>query len=524
MLISTQTLIFLAASSVAVLPSVTAVAAPAGEKMIFSIHNSNNATVCLVGSDNLSLTMDGCDTSLDTLAWIVTAGSAASTSPPLGTITHQYLPSDTLPLNGTYCLAPNVTTTNIATIADGTAVILKTCNSADVTQKWGVRDGDGTIRLGNGNKCLTQLYQNYGKFTLHISTCVAGDVDQKWTPIPKPPGESLTGYEPGSSGMAIYQEDIYQCLSVIPGGNIIELTECTFGYVFYLNQNFTFTAGSSFVGKGAAGPITLESRCLDLVTYTYANGTSTEYLGAAPCTGSATQQWQVNNDSTINIANTNQCVGQTTVTLAASTWMQVADCVPGTANQIWDILQPQIQPADDVRKFTLRSGCLLDILTLEVPECPEISDVSGELALFLAIPTLSTLELRLWRHTGRHVFSDAQYRLLQTPGILPNLETLIIADLDPFSTPQGYHSFLDAVRARNTLRFAELHILPHNRYSRDSVPPPPMTIGEQLQNFSADDVRIRITAPTFELPPGALDRDPPSGFGKPVHYRTSVIL
>ncbi|KAJ6489755.1 hypothetical protein C8R45DRAFT_991718 [Mycena sanguinolenta] len=345
MLISTQTLFFLAASSAAVLPSVIAVAAPAGKKMIFLLNNSNNATVCLAERSDFSLTMDNCDSAgLDALAWTVIAGSAASTSPPLGTITHQYLPSATQPLNGTYCLAPNVMTTNIATITDGTAVILKTCNSADVTQKWGVRDGDGTIRLGNGNKCLTQLYQNYGKFTLQISTCVAGDADQKWTPIPKPPGKSLTGYEPGSSGMAIYQEDIYQCLSVIPGGTIIELTECTFDYVLYLNQNFTFTAGSSFVGKGAVGPITLESQCLDLVTYTYANGTSTEYLGTAPCTGSATQQWQVNNDSTINIANTNRCIGQTTATLAASTWMQVADCIPGNANQIWDILQvpPQL--------------------------------------------------------------------------------------------------------------------------------------------------------------------------------------
>ncbi|KAF8180666.1 hypothetical protein K438DRAFT_1768213 [Mycena galopus ATCC 62051] len=80
-------------------------------------------------------------------AWVATAGSAASTK-PLGTITTSF------PLNGMSCLAANVTATNIATVPDGTGVVRKPCISADVTQQWGIRDGDGTIRLGNQNLCL----------------------------------------------------------------------------------------------------------------------------------------------------------------------------------------------------------------------------------------------------------------------------------------------------------------------------------------------------------------------------------
>ncbi|KAF7345176.1 hypothetical protein MSAN_01893900 [Mycena sanguinolenta] len=125
-----------------------------------------------------------------------------------------------------------------------------------------------------------------------------------------------------------------------------------------------------------------------------------------------------------------------------------------------------------VQEFILRSGCLLDILTIAVTESPENSDVSGELALFLAVPTLCTLELQLWRpHTEEsHASSDARYRLLRTPGILPELKNLIITDMDSFSTPAAYNTFIDIVCSRHALRSAELHIFPRNFHRHDIVP------------------------------------------------------
>ncbi|KAJ6489750.1 hypothetical protein C8R45DRAFT_1096741 [Mycena sanguinolenta] len=163
--------------------------------------------------------------------------------------------------------------------------------------------------------------------------------------------------------------------------------------------------------------------------------------------------------------------------------------------------------AHHVREFILQSTCELDILTLEVPECLENSDVSGELTLFRAGPTLSTLEFRLWWHGG---FSDARYCLVQTPGILPNLKNLIITDLDSIWTLQTYNSFLDAVRAKRGLRSAALHSVPKN-YNRLDVPPPPVSILNQLEELAAVDVRVCITAPGFEIPSGVRDGDPPDG-------------
>jgi hypothetical protein len=122
----------------------------------------------------LSVTVSGCSNNpYETMALAVTAGSAASTAPPLGTITHQYVPTATSPRNGTFCLAVNVTTSNIATVQDGTNVVLKPCVSTDVTQQWAVREGDGTIRLGNGNKCLHPFFQTVD-FTMQVTTCAAG--------------------------------------------------------------------------------------------------------------------------------------------------------------------------------------------------------------------------------------------------------------------------------------------------------------------------------------------------------------
>ncbi|KAJ7214148.1 hypothetical protein C8J57DRAFT_1255896 [Mycena rebaudengoi] len=103
-------------------------------------------------------------------------------------------------------------------------------------------------------------------------------------------------------------------------------------------QNFTFAAGSSSVGKGAPGTITVDltgAPCLDVVTQT-TNNTSVDYLGIRPCNGSLTQQWQVNNDSTINLANTNRCISGAIV---PKTKLQIVDCIPGNVNQTWTIVQ-----------------------------------------------------------------------------------------------------------------------------------------------------------------------------------------
>ncbi|KAJ7268965.1 hypothetical protein C8J57DRAFT_1509182 [Mycena rebaudengoi] len=235
------------------------------------------------------------------LAFASTVGSAASTTPPVGTITHQFIPSST-GLNGTYCLGLNVTTTSIASVPDGTKAMLKNCSTSDITSR---------------------------------------NVTQQWTPSPKPPSRGLTGFEPGSRNMLIYREDSgVNCIKIAGASGPATLTGCSFhdGIIGVGEQNFTFVAGSSFVGKGAPGPITWHSgtACFDIYTQT-TNGTSVDYLGTNPCNGSLSQQLQVNNDSTISISNMNKCVGQLAGILGVNSKLQIVDCVPGNANQAWII-------------------------------------------------------------------------------------------------------------------------------------------------------------------------------------------
>jgi hypothetical protein len=192
MLSPKPTFFILISSLSAFLSSATAARAPAGQKMIFGAQTVvSNGTctssrlddfirlltsapdLCLSGRSDLSVTVINCRTQLDYVAWAVTAGSAASTAPPLGTITHQYVPTANSPRNGTFCLAVNVTTSNIATVPDGTNVVLKPCVSTDVAQQWAVREGDGTIRLGNGNKCLHPVFRTVD-YTVQVTTCAAG--------------------------------------------------------------------------------------------------------------------------------------------------------------------------------------------------------------------------------------------------------------------------------------------------------------------------------------------------------------
>ncbi|KAJ7847094.1 hypothetical protein B0H14DRAFT_921480 [Mycena olivaceomarginata] len=148
----------------------------------------------------------------------------------------------------------------------------------------------------------------------------------------------------GSTSMAIYREDStsINCLTAPFSGNLaapVTLTACTFhDYTINAQQNFTFAAGSSSVGLGAPGPIINSGYCFDVLTRT-TNGTSVDFLGTSPCNGSLTQQWQVNNGSTINLAGTNRCIGQTTGMLGLNTQVQIADCIPGNANQNWSILR-----------------------------------------------------------------------------------------------------------------------------------------------------------------------------------------
>ncbi|KAJ7237693.1 hypothetical protein C8J57DRAFT_1478886 [Mycena rebaudengoi] len=200
MLSPKPTFFILISSLSAFLSSATAARAPAGQKMIFGAQTvvSNGTYLCLSGRSDLSVTVINCRTQLDYVAWAVTAGSAASTAPPLGTITHQYVPTANSPRNGTFCLAVNVTTSNIATVPDGTNVVLKPCVSTDVAQQWAIREGDGTIRLGNGNKCLHPVFRTVD-YTVQVTTCAAarfiGNIDQKWTPVPKPPGRGIAGFE-----------------------------------------------------------------------------------------------------------------------------------------------------------------------------------------------------------------------------------------------------------------------------------------------------------------------------------------
>ncbi|KAJ7272127.1 hypothetical protein C8J57DRAFT_1317918 [Mycena rebaudengoi] len=308
--------------------------------MIFGTQPVVNGTYfCLLALNDLSVTVNGCKDQPETMAWAVTSGSAASTTPPLGTITHQYVPTEHSPRNGTFCLAVNATT---ATVPDGTSVLLKPCASTDVTQKWAVRDGDGTIRLGNGNKCLHFVLVRL-VYVVQVTTCAAGNIDQKWTPVPKPPGQGIAGFEPGSTDMVIFRFDNSNelCFTAPLGGvvgGIVTFSKCIFssGLPESPQQNLTFGAGSSSFGKGAPGAITVGltgAPCLDVVTQT-ANDTSEDYVGIRPCIGSFTQQWQVNNDSTINLANTNKCISGA---LVPNTKLQVVDCIPGNANHTWTI-------------------------------------------------------------------------------------------------------------------------------------------------------------------------------------------
>ncbi|KAJ6570976.1 hypothetical protein DFH09DRAFT_1153481 [Mycena vulgaris] len=278
----------------AILSSATAARAPAGQEIIFGVQTVvNGSHLCLYKRSDSSVTVNGCKDQPETMAWAVTAGSAASTAPPLGTITHQYVPTANSPRNGTFCLAVNVTTSNIATVPDGTNVILKPCVSTDVTQQWAIREGDGTIRLGNGNKCLHPFFRTVD-YTVQVTTCAAGNIDQKWTPIPKPPSRGIAGYEPGSTDMVIFRFDSINelCFTAPLGGvvgGIVTFSDCIFstGLPESPQQNLTFSAGSSSVGKGAPGAITVGltgAPCLDVVTQT-TNDTSVDLWGSDRATG-----------------------------------------------------------------------------------------------------------------------------------------------------------------------------------------------------------------------------------------------
>ncbi|KAJ7931444.1 hypothetical protein B0H13DRAFT_1958190 [Mycena leptocephala] len=267
------------------------------------------------------------------LAWVATAGSSASTTPPLGTIKHQYIPTTNFPTNGTYCLAANVTSTNPATVPDGTKVLLKPC-------QWGWRETDHTIRLGNTNKCLDLLIGDYGKYTDCMNMQI-GKVDQKWSAAPKPPSLGPTGFEPGTYNMNIFRTASADelCLTDF-NGLIVTLGSCQFYNDNHIltSQNLTFVAGSSLVGKGAPGPIKVSQYCFDAIPSS--TNASIVNLSLRACNASIpTQQWQVNNDSTVNIANTNKCITQPTGTINVNTPMQVADCIPGNVNQTWSIFR-----------------------------------------------------------------------------------------------------------------------------------------------------------------------------------------
>ncbi|KAJ6558069.1 hypothetical protein B0H19DRAFT_1070642 [Mycena capillaripes] len=262
----------------AALPSTNVATAPAGAPRIITIATSTNITLCVISKSDLSVNGSTCTTNVDYIAWTPTVGSAASTTPPLGPITHQYIPEPTLPKNGTFCLAANISSTNPATVPDGTIVNLAPCVSGNAMQQWGWREGDGTIRLGNTN--------NLDGFPDTLQACFFD--------------------ENGLTGTA---------------------------------QNFTFVAGSSFIGKGAPGPITSYNGSFCLQPVPNPNNASIISLGNRACNGSSDQQWQVNSDGTINIANTNKCIGQSVGIYNINTAIQVTDCVPGNTNQIWKILQ-----------------------------------------------------------------------------------------------------------------------------------------------------------------------------------------
>jgi hypothetical protein len=68
----------------------------------------------------------------------------------------------------------------------------------------------------------------------------------------------------------------------------MRMEECSIhGNFITVEQNFTFVAGSSFVGKGAPGQIALwDGHCFDVLTKT-SNGVSIDYLAPLPCNGYA---------------------------------------------------------------------------------------------------------------------------------------------------------------------------------------------------------------------------------------------
>ncbi|KAJ7189117.1 hypothetical protein C8R46DRAFT_1184318 [Mycena filopes] len=324
--------------------SACAVLAPAGQKMIYKIHTSSNTTLCLMIYSDLSVSAQSCGTPPETLAWVSSAGSSAAATPPLGPLTHQFIPTAPTGRNGTYCLAANSTASTAAGVADGTTTLLKPCLAGNVMQQWGLHDADGTIRLGSTSKCLNVTWGTNFNYSLKLSACATGSVNQKWAPTPKPPSRGLTGFEPGTYDINIFQTPTYAAATLYYAGSVFygaALRSPSSSQTGALDaQNMTLVAGSSLVGKGAAGPITMFNGqyCVDVLSTTVANVT-TDRLGTRFCDGSATQQWQVNSDSTINIAGTNKCVGQATGNLTINAQVLVSDCVPGSVGQLWDIFR-----------------------------------------------------------------------------------------------------------------------------------------------------------------------------------------
>lgn len=133
------------------------------------------------------------------MAWVHTAGSAASTAPPLGQIRHFYTNPTSQPVNAaaTYCFSANSTLTSPANVPDDTGVLMKPCVNGNAMQNWSISERDGTIRLGNTAKCLYRhdTASAAAIRTPKIKTCVTGSPAQNWQTYPSPPGISLTGYE-----------------------------------------------------------------------------------------------------------------------------------------------------------------------------------------------------------------------------------------------------------------------------------------------------------------------------------------
>jgi O-glycosyl hydrolase len=192
--------------------------------------------------------------------------------------------------------------------ADGTAVQIAPCTGS-AAQKWTVED-DGSVVNGASGTCLDATGQATAPGTaLELWGCNGGP-NQLWDR-----GDTTALLRGRQSGRCVDVPALSQDDGTRPA-----LWDCNGG----ANQLWTSTATNQLTVYG--------TKCLGTVGGATADGTGVEIR---TCSGTATQQWRVRSDGTVQNVGSGTCLEVTGGATANSSPLEISGCT-GAANQEWD--------------------------------------------------------------------------------------------------------------------------------------------------------------------------------------------